>query len=71
MMTQRELAVGDTILVELDEGDRIKGTIRERTSTHATVHVEKQFDIDSNLQPKGSTSDNIVITLNDILKVFD
>ena len=26
MMTQRELAVGDTILVELDEGDRIKGT---------------------------------------------
>jgi hypothetical protein len=69
-MTDVDPEVGDAVLVEADgDGKRVKGRIRERTKTHATIDVEKRFD--SRLNVTKVTDETRVIVLNRVLKVFD
>lgn len=70
-MVEDELAEGDVVLVQLDDGDRIKGAIRERTKTHATIDVERRFDIDDNLRSTTDTEETTVITLDQVLRVIE
>lgn len=69
LMSDEGPAVGDAVLVERDDGERIKGQIRERTKTHATINVEKRFD--DRLHSTTVTDETLVIVLNQVLKVFD
>lgn len=69
-MTDVDPDVGDAVLVESEgDGERVKGRIRERTKTHATIDVEKRFD--SRLNVTKVTDETRVIVLNRVLKVFD
>jgi hypothetical protein len=70
-MSGPEPAVGDAVLVDIGDGERIKGTIRERTKTHATVDCERQFDVDRNLEGMPPADESVVVTLDQVLKRFD
>lgn len=65
-MSDDGLAEGDVVLVEFDDGERVKGTITRRTKTHATIDVETKFD--STRQPVNVTDETRVITLDQILR---
>lgn len=65
-MSEEGLAKGDAVLVEFDDGERVKGVITRRTKTHATIDVVKKFD--SARQPIGVTDETRVITLNQVLR---
>jgi|GEM_PF-2874149 len=70
-MSEREPAIGETVLVDIGDGDRIKGTIRERTKTHATIDCEKQFDVGNDLRRTDPEDESVVVTLDCVLKRFD
>jgi len=60
--------VGDVVLAQLADRWRIRGTIRRRTKTHATVDVEKRFEIDDGLHETTEGDDSEVITLDQVLR---
>ncbi|WP_058364918.1 hypothetical protein [Haloparvum sedimenti] len=67
-MSEGKFDAGDAVLVEFEDGERVKGTIRERTKTHATIDVEKRFD--SERLPTFPADETRVITLDQVLRAL-